>query len=208
MATNQNEMEREFFNGVAEKWDSMCFHEPEKLEVLFSLLQVKPGYRVMDVGCGTGVLLPKISELVGGTGEVVAVDFAEKMLSIAREKNQFKNLKFFCEDVSCLVFKKNFFDLIICYSVFPHFTNPENTLKHLAKSVKVGGRLAVCHSESRDSINKGHVSKKGKVVAKDILMPAEQLRELMLNSGMKIIHSIDNEEIYFVMGEKVSTDSV
>ncbi len=204
----ENEKEKDFFNNVAEKWDSMCHHEPEKLDVIFSLLQVKSGFKVMDVGCGTGVLLPRIFELVGSDGEIVAVDFAEKMLRIAREKNQFKNLKFFCEDVSCLVFKKNFFDLIICYSVFPHFTNPEKTLNHLANSIKVGGRLAICHSESRDSINMCHAATNSKVVKKDVLVPAEELRQMMLNAGLKIIHSIDNEELYFVMGEKIATDLV
>ncbi|HEY7201306.1 MAG TPA: methyltransferase domain-containing protein [Candidatus Dormibacteraeota bacterium] len=49
-----------------------------------ALLQVRPGDRVLDLGCGPGVLLRPLAEAVGDTGLVVGVDLAEGMLALAR----------------------------------------------------------------------------------------------------------------------------
>jgi AraC-like DNA-binding protein/ubiquinone/menaquinone biosynthesis C-methylase UbiE len=49
-------------------------------------LRLQPGERVLDVPCGTGPSLVAAAERVGPTGAVEGVDFAERMLAIARDK--------------------------------------------------------------------------------------------------------------------------
>lgn len=51
---------------------------------LFRTAGLQPGERVLDVGCGTGVISRMAAEQVGETGSVTAVDLAPDMLSIAR----------------------------------------------------------------------------------------------------------------------------
>ncbi len=46
--------------------------------------RLQPGARVLDVACGTGPLARAASEAVGGQGEVVGIDFSERMLAVAR----------------------------------------------------------------------------------------------------------------------------
>ena len=51
---------------------------------------LKPGMKVLDLGCGTGDLALDAIKKIGNSGEVVGLDFSEKMLSIA--KNRFEKL--------------------------------------------------------------------------------------------------------------------
>jgi len=50
------------------------------------LAQLKPGARALDVACGTGDLALELARRVGPGGEIVACDFSEQMLELAREK--------------------------------------------------------------------------------------------------------------------------
>ena len=59
-------------------------HNPEKI---FSPY-VKPGMRVMDVGCGAGFAVLGMAELVGATGKVIAVDVHPEMLAKVEKRMQ------------------------------------------------------------------------------------------------------------------------
>jgi len=50
------------------------------------LAQLQPGARALDVACGTGDLALELAGRVGPGGEIVACDFSERMLELAREK--------------------------------------------------------------------------------------------------------------------------
>ena len=49
------------------------------------LLNIKPGYKILDMGCGTGELTRFLAELVGEDGEVVGVDPDEERINVAKE---------------------------------------------------------------------------------------------------------------------------
>lgn len=49
-------------------------------------LGLEPGDRVLEAPCGTGAALIRLAELVGPSGRVVGIDYAERMLEIARDK--------------------------------------------------------------------------------------------------------------------------
>lgn len=49
-------------------------------------LELRAGQTVLDIGCGTGLLLPFLAERVGPDGRVVAVDASARMLSAARRR--------------------------------------------------------------------------------------------------------------------------
>ncbi len=54
--------------------------------VAIAALGLRPGDRVLDVGCGTGLNVPALSRAVGGSGRVVGVDRSPEMLRVARGK--------------------------------------------------------------------------------------------------------------------------
>lgn len=53
-----------------------------------TLKPVRPGMRVLDLGCGTGDLAIAAAEAVGPDGEVVGLDFSPRMLDVAQRKFQ------------------------------------------------------------------------------------------------------------------------
>jgi len=66
-------------------------------------LELKPGDKVLDVGCGTGRNLRRLVEAVGPTGEVFGVDCCDAMLAKARElsnRHQWHNVKLWQEDAT------------------------------------------------------------------------------------------------------------
>ena len=55
-------------------------------------LSLNPGDRILDVCCGSGASAIPAAISVGSTGQVVAVDIAESLLKLAREKSQQREL--------------------------------------------------------------------------------------------------------------------
>ena len=74
-----------YFNERAGKWDENgCSGESRVQGAVLSLVDLKPGDSVLDLGCGTGVMIPFY--LAAQAGKIVAVDVSEKMIERAREK--------------------------------------------------------------------------------------------------------------------------
>lgn len=190
-----------FFNSVAANWDTMCNHDMKKVEFILDLLKIEEGQQILDVGTGTGILIPSLVRRVGTKGKIVGVDLAEKMIEVARAKNTFNNVIFKCEDVlehePCGVG----YDVVICYSMFPHFEDKEKAIIMLSKKLKANGQLIICHSESRQAINNMH-QKANESVKEDHLPTAEKIKQYFVQAHLKVTEVLDTQEIFLVMGTK------
>ena len=69
-----------FFDEMAGVWNKACRYDTGRIEKVLSVLQLKQGDTVLDIGTGTGVMIPFIREQVGHYAPIVAVDSSEKML--------------------------------------------------------------------------------------------------------------------------------
>jgi cyclopropane fatty-acyl-phospholipid synthase-like methyltransferase len=71
-----------FFEARAARWDSnhACPGEERILPLIIPFLRLGKGLRVLDLGCGTGKLVPWLRESVGPSGLVVEADFCRGML--------------------------------------------------------------------------------------------------------------------------------
>lgn len=193
--------QREFFNSMAEKWDTVCQHDKDKIRYILSFLGIKKGSKVLDVGTGTGVLIPHIWKQVGNKGEITAIDISEKMIEVAQRKYSYENVKFLCSDVLKVDFKSEYFDFVVCYSVFPHFYRKQLAIDIMSKYLKKGGKFIICHSQSREAINNLH-KKTSEAVAEDNLPSATIIKNFLENANMKLINIIDNDEMFVVISEK------
>ena len=79
---------REYFDQVSDHWDGWNRQEVMIPKLRSGLLSfgVQPSEHVLDLGCGTGMLLTVLLEHLDPDGSVIAVDFSPKMLEIARKK--------------------------------------------------------------------------------------------------------------------------
>jgi len=197
-------MIRTYFNQRAVVWDETSSEtDMTRLELMVKRLNIKPGSTVLDVGSGTGVLIPFLLSRVGREGRLVALDFAEEMLDRARAKG-FNGVAYLHADVTSIPVGDEVFDVVVCYSSFPHFQDKLTALAEINRVTKGGGRLLICHTSSRAMIN--HFHRQIPAVAKDTI-PDEPEMQLMLSvAGFTDIKIEDSSQSYLARARKPRLD--
>ncbi|MCR1848287.1 methyltransferase domain-containing protein [Paeniclostridium sordellii] len=188
----------EFFNKIAKEWDSIIEVNEEKINLLLSKLYIKSNERILDVGTGTGVIIPFIKALNKGV-YIKGVDISTGMLNIAKEKYEnLENIEFEIKDVEEEeIYEK--YDKIILYSMFPHLENKTKTVKTLInKNLNKNGKLIIAHSNSREFLNNMH-KEKDKSVSKARLIPVNNQRKIFEKNGLKVLEAFENDQIYYLV---------
>jgi ArsR family transcriptional regulator len=141
-----------FFNRLGRRWDELrraAFGDSFALEALVSLLP--PEWRVADIGCGTGYLLPLLARHFA---EVTAVEPAETMLECARHRvaeHRLDNVTLLRGDLADLPLAGASVDLAMAILVLHHVPQPAEALHELARVVRPGGRLLVVEQQSHEN---------------------------------------------------------
>ena len=188
---------KDYFDQAAAHWDQHLIHDDAKINRILDYADIGPGQRILDVGCGTGVLIPDY--LARGVREIVGADISPRMIEAASRKFQNDRVTFLCCDVEQLGFQLPF-DRVVVYNAFPHFPDPAALIDALAGYLKPGGRLTVAHGMSRAKIDAHHAGRASAV--SNGLMSEKQLAELMTRHGFAADVRISDEEIFVVSGLK------
>lgn len=197
-----NPRQRDFFNEKAETWDEITVHDPDKLQYITELLGIHSDDRILDVGTGTGVMIPYYERYLVD-GSVVAVDYSERMIDVARSKYPEKEhplISYLVSDIYDLEYDEDF-DLVVCYSCFPHFVDQPLAIRILSRALRRGGRLAVAHSDSAEKINGVHMNG-GEEIENDFLPPMEQLKQMIKESGLDVTFGRDDDSYFICLARK------
>ena len=111
------------------------------------LSQLKPGEKILDVGCGTGGVTIPAKQRVGKTGEAAGIDPAPEMIAVARKKATRKGLEldFRVGVIESLPYADSTFD-VVTSSLMMHHLPRELQVKGLAeirRVLKPGGRIFI-----------------------------------------------------------------
>jgi len=192
---------RTYFNNRVDTWDeTVAEKDTTKLEVMAKRLELKPGAEVLDIGTGTGVFLPFILSRIGGKGQIIAIDIAEKMLKKAQTKNFRGNINYLQADIINIPLGDRIFDRVVCYSSFPHFQDKGKALDSIYRVLKRGGRLYICHTSSREHINGIHSRLPD--VKEDLIPDLDDMRLLLSNSGFIEIKITDDVQSYLASAKR------
>jgi phosphatidylethanolamine/phosphatidyl-N-methylethanolamine N-methyltransferase len=137
---------REYFESYADEWDKMF--TAEDLEIVSFLLdsfKIKAGAKVVDLGCGTGVLFDFLRRRVGEEGLVVGIDFCYGMIKRARRNFPFGNIYEIDADAESLPLKNGAFDYAITFAAFAHFVNPQSVVNEVGRVLKQGRKRPPAH---------------------------------------------------------------
>ncbi len=144
-----------YFDERADSWDeSGCSGESSVQGAVLSLVDLKPGDTVLDLGCGTGVMVPFY--LTAKAGKIVAVDVSEKMVERAREKfGGEPSVELRASDALSLDEGERF-DAAVIYNAYPHFPDKLALVEKVYRLLKPSGRFVVAHGSGKDAINRHH----------------------------------------------------
>lgn len=193
---------RNFFHVHAEKWDDMfapAFVKRVEAEIV-PRLGLSRGQKVLDVGSGTGLLLPMIKKCVGIKGSVTALDYAPGMIAQAQKK--FGSwYSYVCAPAEKTGLRSASFDVVVCFNAFPHFPDKVKVLKEFYRLLQRNGRLVIAHADNRAAINAFHANIGG-VVGSDMLPENDEMIAAMRKAGFIKPEITEGEKLYLSVAIK------
>lgn len=187
----------EFFDKMAPGWDSHMVRNERAISRILDNARIREGVTVLDVACGTGVLIPDY--LNRGVLSVTGIDITPAMARIARKKfADDDRVRIICGDV--MEYRPDDkFDCIMVYNALPHFRSPEELIKALSGMLRKGGTLSIAHGMSFEGVNRHHENVSPEVT--NPLTAAERLGEIM-SGYLEVTAVISDDEMYQVAGIK------
>lgn len=112
--------------------------------------QIRPGQRVLDVACGTGILAREIARRIGSAGRVVGIDPGPGMIAVAKQLAP--AIEWRAGVAESLPFPDQSFDAVVSQFGLMFFTDRRQALREMFRVLAPGGRLAVAVWDSLDNI--------------------------------------------------------
>jgi ubiquinone/menaquinone biosynthesis C-methylase UbiE len=193
-----------YFNEQANSWDER-FCTPNLssfLEKLVPQFGLEPGQNILDVGTGTGVLIPYLIRAVGAAGSVTAIDYSENMIQVCKTKHShLKNVSVELKNIEEDAFPTESFYAVICFGIFSHLENKEKALRNINHMLKPGGTLIIAHALSSEELKAHHNSASSSVV-NDVLPEEAEMIQLLEQTGFAEIRIKDEPGCYLCIARK------
>lgn len=170
---------------------------------------IKTGGRVLDIGCGTGIVTFPMAEKAG---EVVAVDTSGDMLKKAlqkKEERQAENVRFLHGDMYLEELSGEQFDAVTVFNVLLYIEDRKRAFERIASLLQPGGCFisatdCLGFSLSKDAVKKWFKTHTGRMpyVA---FFTAKALEEEIKTSGFHVLEGrslFKNPVNYFIAAEK------
>lgn len=149
---------------------------------------IKPGAKVLEVGCGIGLMSQEIAKIVGEKGHILGTDLSEDQLLIARElvsSHDMKRLHFQKASAYDLSDVGNNYDVVYVRFLFIHLEDVIKALDQIKRVLKPGGVLIVEELAGNNTI-----ASDPKDSRLDYVRKTDNLQEELQNSNFAIATSL------------------
>lgn len=127
------------------------YQSPEMIwqrEEVRALLALQTGDRVLDIGCGPGILAGEMADEVGLSGGIWGIDISETMLGLAEKRRAAKNtIALQLGRAEELPFADHTFDAAVAVQVYEYVTDIDRALEELFRVLKPGGCAVILDTD-------------------------------------------------------------
>jgi SAM-dependent methyltransferase len=133
----------EYDEGLSWLFRAFRIDEVELRNTMVDLLELRPGARVLETGCGTGKDSQHILERIRPGGTLVAQDLSIGMLGVARRKLGDADVQYVLSNAAYLPFADDSFDAAFHFGGINTFGERRRALSEMNRVVRPGGKVVV-----------------------------------------------------------------
>jgi ubiquinone/menaquinone biosynthesis C-methylase UbiE len=173
---------------AAGRGDEMEGHHSDITEQTLSLMDIQPGDRILDLGCGTGWASRRMARLAQG-GEVVGLDVADEMLRRAEEASSaFRNVRYVWGSAERIPESDNAFSKVLSVESFYYYSDQGKALDELRRVMAPGGKLFILINLYKDNHYSLRWMEELKVPVQ--ALSEEEYKRLLANHGFKDVQAL------------------
>jgi SAM-dependent methyltransferase len=191
-----NRIQREHFNRLYHLFDPpLPKGVPERLEKIVAAAEIETGDIVLDVGSGTGILIPIIRHYEPSC--IYACDLSEAMLK--RLKENYSGVKTIQKDVRELTLPDESLDVVFINACYPNIADKAGALKNMSRMLKPTGRMIISHPLGKAFIES---LRRGSPYPLDDFPLKSETKKLLSPYGLAVKSFIDRPELYILAAVK------
>ena len=191
-----NRLQRKLFDEYSQLFEPpLPEGVPERLEEIISCGKIVEGDTVLDVGSGTGILIPIIQKYK--PSRIYACDLSGDMLNQLREN--YSSVKTILADVRDLRLPDQCMDVVFMNACYPNIVDKAGAFSNISRMMKLNGRLVISHP-----LGKAFISslKTRMPFALDDFPEEPKASALLKSFGFEIATFIDEPNLYILVALK------
>lgn len=188
-----NRIQRDFFSGLIHVFDPpLPEGVPKRLERIVATADIRPKDTVLDVGTGTGVLIPLVRRYQ--PKDIYACDLSQVMLD--HLKSLYPEVHIIAGDIREVGLPENSVNVVFMNACYPNIVDKQGSLSNIVRMMRMKGRLVISHPMGKAFID---TLKERSPFPLDDFPEKKDVEGLFAPFGLHMKAFIDNPELYILL---------